>query len=178
MRCLGFLVVWLVSLIAIFLSFDSHDPNYGDSLIRWTARHSLFFWFLAAFLLIDSYSTMARFLWVIAAISFLIHVGVAFEYAHHWSHEAAFRHVQESSGYGEGIFVSYFFTVLWTVDALWWLMSRETYETRSRTLGWLIHGFMVFIIFNGTVIFESGFIRWAGLIGLGILGIRWQIKRR
>jgi len=40
----------------------------------------------------------------------------------------------------------------------------------------MLHAFMVFIIFNGTVVYETGFVRWAGVALLTILGILWIRK--
>jgi hypothetical protein len=38
---------------------------------------------------------------------------------------------------------------------------------------WALHAFMAFMIFNGTVIFETGWIRWAGAALFVALGTLW-----
>ena len=43
----------------------------------------------------------------------------------------------------------------------WWIVPR-THVTRRRWIAWTLHGFMVFIVFNGTVVYGTGFIRWVG----------------
>ena len=45
--------------------------------------------------------------------------------------------------------------------------------SRPRWIGWALHAFMAFILFNGTVVFESGIVRWAGLTVSAILAAMW-----
>ena len=163
--------LWLLLEMSVIVApqvMSVNDP--GDFLVRSTARLAVAFWAVAAVLMIHRYSG-ARLIWSLACAAYLIHVATAFEYAHHWSHAAAFQHVKDSSGVGEGIFVSYFFTALWTFDACWRWLSRCSYEARPCWLGWAIHGFMVFIIVNGTVIYEDGVIRWVSAVVLTSLTI-------
>ena len=35
---------------------------------------------------------------------------------------------------------------------------------------WTLHGFMAFMVFNATVVYETGSIRWAGAVGFVVLG--------
>lgn len=44
---------------------------------------------------------------------------------------------------------------------------------RNRWFDRLLHGFMLFMIFNGTIVYETGFIRWAGSGLLLLLGGLW-----
>jgi hypothetical protein len=37
---------------------------------------------------------------------------------------------------------------------------------------------MVFVIFNGTVVYESGTIRWAGLAMFAVLAAVWNSRNR
>jgi hypothetical protein len=92
------------------------------------------------------------------------------KFAHHWSHAHAVQHTQERSGFGEGIYVSHFFSLVWTLDVLWWWLAPAGYARRSPWLDRPLHAFMAFIIFNGTVVFESGLIRWAGAGMFAVLG--------
>ncbi|MFO0945168.1 MAG: hypothetical protein U1D30_04360 [Planctomycetota bacterium] len=60
--------------------------------------------------------------WTWGIACFLVHVGMAFHYFHHWSHTDAFHRTAAVGGLGEGIYASYLFTVLWFNDAItWWL---------------------------------------------------------
>ena len=98
---------------------------------------------------------------------------MAFHFYHHWSHAAAVRHVHERSGFGEGIYVSHAFTLLWTLDVAFWWLPAMSYAVRSPWIDWSLHGFMAFIVFNSTVVYEQGFIRWAGVILFVVLGVLW-----
>jgi hypothetical protein len=106
--------------------------------------------------------TWLRLAWSLAWLAYLIHVVVAFNDVHRWSHAAAFRHTQERSGVGAGIFASHFFTVVWGIDVIWWWLDPNGYVRRPAWVGCCLHGFLAFIAFNGTVVFESGAVRWLG----------------
>lgn len=123
---------------------------------------------------------VARWSWVLGAVMFLVHFLVAFDFAHDWRHANAFRHVTETAGFGPGIFVSYFFTMLWLADAVWWVVWPGRYARRSPWLGWAVHGFMGFITFNGTVVYVPGWIRWmaAGVFAVLVSALVWQWVRR
>jgi hypothetical protein len=112
----------------------------------------------------------ARLLWTCAWLMYCVHVAAAFHQVHHWSHAEAVRSVEEQSGFGEGIFASYFFTLLWTADVMWWWLSSRNYLRRPALAGWSIHGFMAFIILNGSVIFAAGPARWLGIACFVLLG--------
>lgn len=172
------LTIWSILLCAtIALPEVVPLTSRGEFLIRNTVRLALLFWAIAALLMLtgNERSASSRLAWTLACLTYLIHVAMAFEYSHRWSHAAAIEHVRQVGGVGEGIFVNYLFTIVWTVDALWWWVDRRGYERRPRWLDWSIHTFMVFIIVNATVVFESGLIRWIGaaaLIGLACLWVR------
>ena len=67
-------------------------------------------------------------------VAYLGHVYSAFQFYHGWSHASAFeetaRQTRETVGWevGEGLFVSYFFTLVWLADVIWWwLAGAENY---------------------------------------------------
>jgi hypothetical protein len=145
----------------------------GDALTRWTVRLALVYYALAAALMLrlrrPEWATRgrgraARWLWTLACAAYLVHVGVAFHFAHGWSHQRAYDHTQAVSGFGPGVFVSYLFTLVWLADVVWWWARPSAYAYRPNRLGWLLHGFMAFVIFNATVVFEDGAVRWAGVL--------------
>lgn len=157
---------------AIFLASTLGEiENVSDFLARQTARVAVLFWSIASALLLTRNRHLARWTWTLACAGYLIHVATAFDLIHGWSHEAAFHHVEEASGFGPGIFVSYGFSLLWLCDVLWWELRTESYERRPIWLDWSIHLFFAFIVFNGTVVYETGFIRWAGIVIFLLLGI-------
>ena len=46
--------------------------------------------------------------------------------------------------------------------AVWWLRPLW-YARRSAWIDRALHGLMLFIVFNATIVYETGFIRWAGV---------------
>ncbi len=129
--------------------------------------------------------TTVRLLWTFACAVLLVHVVCAFHFYHRWSHAAAYldtaRQTRDVVGtnWGGGLYVNYALLIGWIADVgWWWLSGLHSYRRRP----WLIvvawHAFLIFIIFNATVIFGSGFTRWAGLVlCLGLFAAWWRIVR-
>lgn len=99
------------------------------------------------------------------------HAIAAFHFYHHWSHAHAVElTAQETAAilgepFGNGIWFSYLLLVLWAVDAgLCWVPRLDEVAVRQGVTAF-VHVYVFFILFNGTVIFESGPVRWAGIIG-------------
>ena len=112
---------------------------------------------------------------------FLVHLAMAFHYYHDWSHAHAFERTRQISGIGEGIYVSYLFTILWALDVLCWWLRPAQHAVRSAWIGRSLHGFMLFIVFNSMVVYETGTIRWAGIlmfIGLAAVWLTTRHRRR
>lgn len=167
---LGALTVSLLS--AAFLApAVVADADASDVVTRQTARVAVLLWSVAAGALVIRRREFGRWVWTFGCVAYLVHVATAFDQVHHWSHAAAFQHVQTVSGFGAGLFVSYAFTVLWCADALWWWIGRTGYDARPSWLERTIHGFMAIMVFNGTVIYEAGFIRWAGIVVFCVLAV-------
>jgi hypothetical protein len=157
----------------------------GDDRIRFTIRLAMLGYALAVAGMLTSALEdqrsltprlrWARWLWSLAVATYLIHVALAFHYYHHWSHAEAYERTERMTNFGPGIYISYLFSVVWMLDALFWWVAPGRYARRSTWAGCLLHSFLAFIIFNGAVIFAQGPIRWwalAGFVGLGLLGIR------
>jgi hypothetical protein len=156
-------------LVAPALGLCSADP--GDDLTRNAVRVALLYYALAAGLMLllrpDEWRAqrgrVARWCWTLAWVSYLVHLAMAFHHYHHGSHAEAVAHVQQRSGFGPGIFLSHLFTLVWTLDVAWWWLWPARYARRPRWVDACLHGFMAFITFNATVVYETGLIRWAGL---------------
>ena len=114
---IGLIILWLLLLVNGSNLFFAYTHDFQ---VRYTADVAVLFWTIAVFAMQFGNAHLARLTWTLGCLAFLIHVGVAFQYAHHWSHAKAFAHVERASGYGEGIFVSYLFTLIWIGDVLWW----------------------------------------------------------
>lgn len=147
------------------------DP--ADAVTRRTADVAMACWAVAGFLMLTDRRAWARVVWIAGCAAFLFHVAVAFDRVHGWSHAAAVGHVAVTSGFGPGIFVSYAFSLVWLADAAWWWAGPASYDRRPAGLDRAVHGFLAFIVFNGTVVYESGFIRYAGIVAFVILGGLW-----
>ena len=155
----------------------------GDALIRDTIRLALAFYLAAALAMLrlrgsqwearSGLGRLARWCWTWACVIFLTHVAMAFHYFHHWSHAHAVEHTRAVSGFGPGIYVSHTFSVVWTLDMLSWWLAPAWYAVRSPWVDRVLHAFMAFLIFNGTVVFEDGLIRWAGAAMFLVLAIAW-----
>ncbi len=139
--------------------------------------------------------TTARAIWTAGCALFVIHVACAFHFYHGWSHAAAWQHTADKTNellgvpFGYGIYFSYLFLVLWVADAVWlWTFANRTLGSRpaaaacsatsvpalgrlrARTPWWraLVHLFLLFIAFNGAIVFEAGPTRWAGLAACAV----------
>lgn len=112
---------------------------------------------------------IARTAWTIGLIVFVVHVAVAFDVYHQWSHADAFERTHQQSGFGEGIFVSYLFTLVWAGDVFWWWIRPASYVGRSTWISTTVHWFLAFIAINGTIVFAGGPVRWFGIAATGLL---------
>jgi hypothetical protein len=127
----------------------------------------------------------ARLAWTAACVGLLAHVACAFHFYHGWSHEAAYldtaRQTAEVFGldWGGGLYVNYALLTGWVLDVIWWwVRGLDAYRRRPRPLLAAWHGFLLFIIFNAAVVFETGLTRWAGLcVCLGLCLVWWLAAR-
>ncbi len=123
---------------------------------------------------------LARWIWSLGCLAFLAHAASSFQVFYDWSHATAVsetaRQVREVTGrdIGAGIYFNYLVTLVWFVDAAWWWRDEAGYRQRPKLAVLLAHGFFLFMIFNATVIFETGPVRLLGLAvvilgGFGVL---------
>jgi hypothetical protein len=167
-------VIWLGLEAGLFAAHRFAAPaDLADALTRNTVRLALAGYAAAAtgMLLLrpadwrvaTGPGWLTRWCWTLAWASYLVHLAVAFLIYHQGSHAAAVAHTEQVSGWGEGTYVSHFFTLVWSLDVLAWWLWPGRYASRPAWIDWSLHGFMVFMVFNATVVYETGFIRWAGL---------------
>jgi hypothetical protein len=102
---------------------------------------------------------------------------MAFHYYHQWSHAHAFEHTRHVAGAGEGLYVSYLFTGVWSADVAAWWLRPVGYLARPRVIDGALHGFMLIVVFNSMVEFESGVVRWLGVAMFAFLGSLCLITR-
>lgn len=172
---------WML-LLAVVAAIPGADP------VRNTIRVSLFYYAVALNLMLwlrpaewpvaTPRGRLARTCWSLAWLTYLVHLSAAFHYTYAWSHSAAVEHTRTMSGIGEGIYVSHLFTLVWTADVLYWWLRPEDYAGRSPWVDRWLHGFMLFMVFNATVVYEAGPIRWAGAIFFVELAAVTLVKQR
>ena len=157
----------------------------GELLTRITIWLALGGYVAGAAFFLFNHLRAARWAWTLGCGCFLAHVACAFQFYHAWSHWAAYRETARQTGatvgwaWGGGVYVSYVFTLLWTLDvAWWWARGLASYAQRPAWLTTAWHGFFVFMLFNGTVVFERGAARWFGLLLCVFLLACWLPARR
>jgi hypothetical protein len=125
-----------------------------------------------------------RWIWTAGCALFLLHLVTAFGFTYRWSHAVALqdtaRRTAELTGFdsGFGLYLNYLFAALWIADALWWWAKPASYQARSRGGLLLVHGFFLFMIVNGAVVFVQGPLRFLGGIvtAVGLWGV-WRAAR-
>lgn len=148
-------------------------------LTRWTIRIALALYVAA--LAARPATRLRRWAWTLGCLFYLAHVGAAFQFYHHWSHAAAYRHTARRTAevvglnWGGGLYWNYAFTVVWLADVVWMWVWPESYRSRWRGA---IYGFLGFMAFNATVVFETGLVRRAGLAGTVLLVLLLWTRRR
>jgi hypothetical protein len=126
----------------------------------------------------------ARLAWTLGCAFFLAHVASAFTYYHHWSHAAAYQETALRTGeltgvpWGGGIYLNYLFALAWLADVGWWWLAPASFAKRSSRLTAIWQGFFFFMVFNGTVVFGDGPVRWLGVVICGSLNILWLRQRK
>lgn len=175
------LAVSMLTLVAIWMypsALALAEPcgvNPDDRRIHQSAWIVVFAWPIASASLLLHRRNRAKFaesrflvrlVYTAGLIALLVHLAVAFHLGHGWSHANAFDRTEQTSGFGPGIFVNYFFVLLWIVDAVWMWLAFDCYLDRLRWVNRLINGFMWFVLFNASVVYGSGPIRWLGALFL------------
>jgi hypothetical protein len=129
---------------------------------------------------------VARAAWTVGCLALVAHILCAYHYYHDWSQTSAYvetaRQTAEVTGmnWGGGLYINYLFVLAWAADAVWWWRGHDRYLRRPRAVGITLHAFLIFIVFNATVIFKAGTLRWAGLglcVGLMAVWMRAALRR-
>jgi hypothetical protein len=100
----------------------------------------------------------------------MVHVAFAYHFYHHWSQDAAYRETARQTAevtglkWGGGLYFNYALMALWLADVAWWWRGLEAYRRRPMVVTVIWQGFLLFMIFNATVVFGVGALRIVGLI--------------
>ena len=130
---------------------------------------------------------IGRTVWTHAWCWLVIHVVCAFHFYHGWNHEVALadtaRRTAERIGwaFAGGLYFNYVFLALWGFEICWWWIAPSTYSKRSPLITRSIQGFLIFIVFQATVVFAHGPTQWISallflLMGANAMRIWWRRK--
>lgn len=145
--------------------------------------------FVLTLLLLGCHGTrwrhVLRAVWTLGCLAFVAHVAAAFHFSHHWSHADAVRSTALQTkallgwAFGEGLYFSYLFVLLWIADAAYWWLNPNRYELRPNWMNYGIHGYLFFIAFNGAIVFESGVTRIGGILAVVAFSmiLVWKLTR-
>jgi hypothetical protein len=121
-----------------------------------------------------------RLAWTTGCAALVAHFICAFQFYHGWSHDSAYSETARQTAavfkinWGGGLFINYAVATMWTADVLcWWFAGLSSYRRRPWLLTLLWHSFLLFIIFNATVVFKDGLTRWLGLLTCLTLILSW-----
>ncbi|GAA4434997.1 hypothetical protein [Bremerella cremea] len=124
-----------------------------------------------------------RGIWTAGCALFLAHIAAGMQFYHHWNHQHAYaetaRQTYEVLGvrFGGGIYVNHLMAIVWLADTVWWWVAPQAYRRRSPWWERGMIGFFLFIAFNGLVVFKSGGLRIAGILGFVLLAVVWGMTR-
>ena len=163
--------------------------NRGELLTRLTVWLALCGYALGATMLLAArgrahWPARARWAWTFGCAFFLAHVGCAFAFFHGWSHTAAYRETARQTAeltglhWGGGLFLNYIFALAWIADTMWWWLAPANFARRPPWLTAAWQGFLFFMVFNGTVVFGNGPVRWFGAAICAGLATLWWVTRR
>lgn len=155
-----------------------------DMVISWSIRLSILFYLFSLLLRIVSFPKIdgLKYASLASLIGFsfsLLHFWSAFEYHHHWSHQAAFdetaKRTADLFGFsiGYGIYFNYFFLAAWGTDLLVRCFTSAKRQWQ-RILLWSLQVYLLFIVVNGAIVFAKGPVQWltgSALILLAILSL-------
>ena len=126
-----------------------------------------------------------RLAWTLGSAALVTHFISAFHFYHSWSQQSAYIETARQTAevvrvnWGGGLFINYAVAILWIADVTWWwLAGLSAYRRRTWLITVLWHGFLLFIIFNATVVFKDGLTRWIGLLVCLTVGLSWVLSSR
>ncbi|MDX2040891.1 MAG: hypothetical protein SF097_06565 [Acidobacteriota bacterium] len=132
----------------------------------------------------QTWQRRARLVWTIGCLALIAHTISAFHFYHHWSQASALREVERQTAevtgmsWGGGLFINYAFLAAWIADVTWWWRGLDGYQRRHWAITAVWQFVLIFMIFNATVIFKTGVVRWVGVVlCLGLLAV-WLSQYR
>jgi hypothetical protein len=157
----------------------------GEFLTRGTVWISIVAYTIGCVAFARRHDRWARRLWTIGCAALLAHYICAFQFFHSWSHTSAYLDTARQTAavfginWGGGVFINYALAILWICDVTWWWFAGlNSYRRRPWLLTLIWHSFLIFIIFNATVVFKDGLTRWIGILVTLGLCLSWIVISR
>lgn len=132
----------------------------------------------------QTWQARARLAWTVGCLGLIAHTICAFHFYHDWSQTAALRETARQTAevtgmnWGGGLFINYAFLAAWAADVIWWWRGLENYQRRHWLITAIWQFVLIFMVFNATVVFKTGVVRWIGIgICLGLLAA-WLSRYR
>jgi hypothetical protein len=116
-----------------------------------------------------------RAVWTLGLLLLLAHIAAVFHFVHGWRHELAVEHTARATRavvgqeFGWGVYFNYVFAALWSADVAWWWFAPASRQDRNKAYTILLHSYLLFIVINSLIVFETGVLRWSGMVGLVVL---------
>ncbi|MFN0128415.1 MAG: hypothetical protein ACKV19_17210 [Verrucomicrobiales bacterium] len=125
-----------------------------------------------------------RSIWSLGCAAFAAHVLLAYHFFYGWNHATALHETAQQTeamtGFrsGSGLYLNFVFGLVWTGIVLRWWWSPVTLRIPPAG-GWMAcwHGFALFMILNGTVVFGKGPVRWLGGVACLLIIVAWWRHR-
>lgn len=134
-----------------------HGSAPKHPFIILSANLAMVGWFAGSIALWEKWRTAPRW-WAIGCGYLWLHVALVYHLMHAWSHGSAFEHIRAVGGMGEGLYMNYLLMALWLADAAWLNIDDSSYRRRPRWVGWFVHGYLFFMVFNAMVPYGT----WVG----------------
>ena len=155
-----------------------------DAAIYWTIWISLAFFAAGEVLKSRLHESRPRGsqAWLVSAsglVILIVHVAIAMDVRHGWSHDAAIaataRQTFDVYGlrWGGGYFVNYAFMAAWLAELTAWRMSPDAYLRWSGWARLVLRAFYLVMIVNAAIVFAAGARRAIGVVIVVTLVAAW-----
>ncbi len=125
-----------------------------------------------------------RVLWTAGCLLAVLHVIGALLLVHGGSWSRAYAHTAQQTReqigweFGAGIYFNLAFVAVWVADVAWCWLAPRGYLRRAPVLTAATVGFLLFIAFNATVVFEQGLTRLLGIAATAALALLMGLHLR